>query len=71
MNHATLVRMANQIATFYKPYEEAEAIASTEGHIKRFWDPRMKTDLKRLVAEGGEGLSPVALAAAQKVVEKI
>ena len=68
MNHATLVRMANQIATFYKPYSEAEAIVQTEGHIKRFWDPRMKKDLQLVVEAGGEGLSPTAMAAAQRVV---
>lgn len=65
MRSADLVRMANQIAAFHASYGEAEAVAGTAKHIRDFWDPRMRADLDRLVAAGGTGLSPIALAAAR------
>jgi formate dehydrogenase subunit delta len=67
MNTADLIRMANQIAAFHAAYPAGEAIAGTARHITDFWDPRMRARLARLVAEGGEGLAPVALAAARQV----
>jgi len=35
----TLVRMANQIADFFKIQSENDAVAGTADHIKKFWDP--------------------------------
>ncbi len=45
MDDANLVRMANQIADFYTPYTEAEAIEGVAIHLKKFWDPRMRDRL--------------------------
>ena len=59
--------MANQIAAFFKPYAEEEAIANTESHILQFWEPRMRTQFIDFVQSGGEGLSPIALAAAKRL----
>ena len=64
-NH--LVRMANQIATFFAAYPEPEAIAETATHLSQFWDRRMRDKLAQHVAAGGEGLTPIALAAAQEL----
>ncbi len=66
-----LVRMANQMADFFRSYPEEEAVTQTESHLTKFWDPRMKRDLKLLVEAGGEGLSATALAAARRVVERV
>jgi formate dehydrogenase subunit delta len=62
-----LVRMANQIAAFFAAYPEEEAVASTAGHLKSFWDPRMRAELLAHVAAGGDGLSDLALKAARKL----
>ncbi len=35
-----LVRMANQIATFFRSYPEEEAVAGVQKHIKRSGRPR-------------------------------
>jgi formate dehydrogenase subunit delta len=67
MNPETLVRMANQIADFFKAQPEAEAIKGTADHIRLFWDPRMRTQLCGHLAQGGGGLSPLARAAAERV----
>ena len=63
----TLVRMANQIADFFKVQSESEAVAGTADHIRRFWDPRMRSQMTAHLAYGGEGLNPIALKAVQQV----
>jgi len=60
-------RMVNDIARQlgYLPAEEAaEAIA---GHVRRFWDPRMRARLFALVDDGADGLDPLAVAAAARL----
>ena len=63
----TLVRMANQIADFFHIQPEQEAVTGTADHIKKFWDPRMRTMMAAHLAQGGAGLNPIALKAAQLV----
>ena len=62
-----LTTMANQIAEFFKSYPEDEAVIATADHLRQFWDPRMRIQLAEIVAAGGAGLSPIALAAAQRL----
>ena len=68
MKPEVLVRMANQIADFFRTMPESEAVAGAADHIQKFWDPRMRTQLKAILAAGGEGLNPIARAAAEKAV---
>lgn len=59
------VRLANDIAAQFthRPLDEAaEAIAA---HVRAFWDPRMRGALLQHLAEGGAGLDPIALRAAE------
>jgi formate dehydrogenase subunit delta len=63
----TLVRMANQIADFFKIQPEADAVAGAANHIRMFWDPRMRAKIAEHLAHGGEGLNPIALKAVQRV----
>jgi formate dehydrogenase subunit delta len=62
MSHEKLVRMANQIATFFdsQPEPRAPAIAA---HINDFWEPRMRAQLLAHAETGGAGLCPTVLAA--------
>lgn len=63
-----LVYMANQIATFFGNEPEERAVAEIEGHIRKFWDPRMRTKILEYLAHGGDaGLSPRALAAVRRL----
>jgi formate dehydrogenase subunit delta len=64
-NAAHLVKMANDISNFFRLRPEEQAIAGTANHIKRYWDPRMRTKMAEHLAHGGEGLNPLALKAAQ------
>jgi formate dehydrogenase subunit delta len=62
-----IVRMANQIATFFKSSGESHAVAGTQNHIAQFWDPRMRAQLRAHLESGGAGLDPVALEAAGRL----
>jgi formate dehydrogenase subunit delta len=53
------VRMANQIADFFKGYGHDEAIKEIADHINRFWEPRMRKHLFDLLGKGGQGLNPL------------
>jgi len=65
-----LVYMANQIADFFAAQGEEAAVAGTADHIKRFWDPRMRSRMSaHLDATGGKGLEPIALKAVQGLRE--
>ena len=64
MHDDGLVRMANQIADFFRLKPEDQAVAGAADHIKKFWDPRMKVKMAAHLAHGGEGLNPLALKAA-------
>ncbi|MGE4218646.1 MAG: formate dehydrogenase subunit delta [Alphaproteobacteria bacterium] len=64
MDATRLVQMANQIAAFFAAYPKDKAVAATRDHFLRFWDPRMREDLVRLIRSGPNGLSEIALAAA-------
>ena len=56
-----LVRMANQIADFFVPYPDAEAVAGVREHIRSFWTPGMREELLAFFAAGGVGLKPRVL----------
>jgi formate dehydrogenase subunit delta len=63
MENLDIIRMANQIANFFKAYPEEEAINETAKHLKQFWEPRMRKQLAEHIAKGGEGLEPLVLKA--------
>ena len=70
MNHEPLVRMANQIARAFAAQSAAAGVASTATHIRLFWDPRMRQGLREILAGGGQGLDPTALAAAERLAQE-
>jgi formate dehydrogenase subunit delta len=59
------VRLVNEVAEQFghKPLEVAAAEVAV--HLRDFWEPRMKKALLEHVADGGDGLDPVALRAAE------
>ena len=62
-----LVYMANQIASFFRSMPGDEAVAGVAKHINDFWDPRMRRRLREILDAGGEGLSPLAISAADQI----
>ena len=67
MDSRTIIRMANQIADFYKSYPHAEAVKETAEHINRFWESRMRKTFFDLMSKGGEGFDPLVKEAAALV----
>jgi formate dehydrogenase subunit delta len=67
MHDDGLVRMANQIADFFRLRPHEQAVAGTADHIRRFWDPRMRAKMAEHLAHGGNGLNPLAREAAERV----
>ena len=67
-----LVTMANQIADYFKAEPDVkEGVAGTASHMRRFWDPRMRTQiLAHVAAHGASGLNPIALAAVGVLAEQ-
>jgi formate dehydrogenase subunit delta len=69
MNQDRLIKMANQIATFFATQPGDQAAKATAEHIRSFWDPRMRRGIMEHVAAGGEGLDPVALTAVRLLMD--
>ena len=65
MNIDNLVRMANQIGTFFASFpDREEAHTGIAMHIQRYWEPRMRTRLYEHVdSTRGAGLEPIVLSA--------
>jgi formate dehydrogenase subunit delta len=62
-----LVRMANQIGTFFQSKPREEGIAGTAEHINKFWEPRMRRQFFEMMDAGGEGFNEMVRAAAPKI----
>ena len=53
-----LVYMANQIGWFFKSQGPGKAVPGIAEHIKKFWDPRMRSAILAHLEKGGAGLDP-------------
>lgn len=62
---ANLVKMANQISQFFATQSGQPPEQGTHGHIKRFWDPRMRKAIVAHLDAGGAGLKPIARGAVE------
>ncbi len=56
METAKMVHRANEIARFWEPYPQDEAVAGVADHILKFWEPRFRRQLVEYVQTGGGGL---------------
>lgn len=66
MSHDKIVRMANQIATFFHSQPQAERAAGVANHINKFWEPRMRRQFFEHL-EGGAAFDPLVKEAASLV----
>jgi formate dehydrogenase subunit delta len=62
-----LVHDANQIARYFAAYPREEAVAGVADHIAKFWERRMREKIIRHVAEGGQGMEELAIAAVKQL----
>lgn len=72
MEGEKLARMANQIGAFFEAEpDRSDAIEGVTSHLRRFWEPRMRRDLYRLLDTGGDGLSPLVREAITRNRERL
>ncbi len=68
MDVQRLVTMANDISNFFAADPDPAAAADqVANHLKKFWEPRMREQIRRYVVEGGAGLSSIAIQAVKKL----
>ena len=63
-----LVTMANDISNFFgSDPDKAAAAEQVANHLRKFWEPRMREEIRRYVSQGGEGMSSIAIQAVKKL----
>lgn len=67
MSPEKMVTMANQIAGFFKTQPGDDHAERVADHLRDFWEPRMRDQLRAYVAEGGDGLDDLVIAAARSI----
>lgn len=67
METRDMLRMANQIADFFRSYPHDDAVKEAATHLNNYWDPRMRKHFFDYLAKGGEGLDPLIIEAAAQV----
>ncbi len=67
-HNTNLIRMANQIGTFFESMpDREEALRGIATHLRKFWDPRMRQAFLAQVDDGNSlEISPIVLAAARE-----
>jgi formate dehydrogenase subunit delta len=58
MSPDRLIYMANQIGKFFASQGHGNAVPGIAEHIKKFWDPRMRSAIQAHLDAGGSGLDP-------------
>lgn len=66
-----LVRMANQIATFFHSKPREEGIAGVAEHINKFWEPRMRRQFFEMLDADRENFDDLVIAASAKIKRPI
>lgn len=72
MHIENLIKMANQIGLFFEAEPDQEQAAKDiASHLKRFWDPRMRTAIIAHVDQGGTGLKEIVTTAIKSQREQL
>lgn len=67
MSADTIIRMANQISTFFCTAEKDDAPTHIAAHINDFWDPRMRAQLHELLKTRAEAFNIEVVAAGDHI----
>lgn len=62
-----LIRMGNQIATFFSSQNDSNAALGVAEHINKFWDPRMRKQLFEIADQSTDGFQPLLVDALPKI----
>jgi formate dehydrogenase subunit delta len=58
MSPDRLIYMANQIGTFFRTQGPGKVVPGVADHIRKFWDPQMRSVILAHLDAGGAGLEP-------------
>ena len=58
MSPDRLIYMANQIGKFFRTQGPGKVVPGVADHIRKVWDPRMRTAVLAHLDAGGAGLEP-------------
>lgn len=64
---AKIVRMANQIATFFLSQPEDVRVDGVATHINKFWETRMRRRFFDMIGEPDSGFLPLVIEASSRV----
>lgn len=67
MDSHNMVHMLNQIALNFSAYPHDEAVGLITKHLRDFWEPRMRKQLREYVTSGGGGIHELALEAEKRL----
>lgn len=67
MDSTNLIRMANRIGEFFEAMpDRGAALEDIAAHLKKFWDPRMRQALLKLVDGNDPEITDIVLLAVQR-----
>jgi formate dehydrogenase subunit delta len=69
MSPDRVIYMANQIGKFFASQGKGQAIPGIAEHIRKFWDPRMRSAILAHLDAGGAGLDPDVRSAVESLRE--
>lgn len=70
MDKSNLIKMANDIGSFFKSEpDRALAIQGVEQHIRNFWEPRMRKEIVEYLEKGGADLMDIVAEAVKKLAK--
>jgi formate dehydrogenase subunit delta len=64
---AKIVRMANQIATFFLSQPQDVRVEGVATHINKFWETRMRRRFFELLEDADAGFLPLVIEASAKI----
>jgi formate dehydrogenase subunit delta len=64
---STQVRMANDIAAQFRHLADDDAVEALAGHLRQFWEPRMRAQLLEALAADDSGMDPLVRQAAARL----
>ena len=67
MSPEHLAYMANQIGKFFASRPHDAAVAATEDHLRKFWDPRMRRQIVADLQSGAAALDPAVREAVERL----
>lgn len=70
MSPDRLIHMANQIGKFFQSQGRDRAVPGIADHIRKFWDPRMRSAILAHLDAGGKGLDPDVVSAVETLKPK-